>query len=164
MQVLIFKHCCIQNVCTHVYKNAGQEDFSIAAFQSLRMPLCVQTHKYTFIHTLGRVCIPANYTIVSLAFGSQIAQIHISMQTHDCLHTVLTRQIILVCDNILHLFIDHDLHYSFFVTNMVQYFVWNVCCYRSRCSFLSLKYSSSNIFKISEHSKGLESRRWRNTT
>ena len=66
---------------------AGQEDFSIAAFQSLRMPLCVQTHKYTFIHTLGRVCIPANSMIVSLAFGSQIAQIHISMQT--CLQTCL---------------------------------------------------------------------------
>ena len=52
---------------------AGPQDFSIAAFQSLRMPLCVWTHKYTFIHTLGRVCTPANSTIVFLAFGSQIA-------------------------------------------------------------------------------------------
>jgi len=118
---------------------AGPQDFSIDAFQSLRMSLCVQTHKYTFIHTLGRVCIPANSTIVSLAFDSQIAQIHISMQTHACLHTVLSRQIIFVCDNILHLVIDLDLHYSFFVTNMVQHFVLNVCGYRSRCSFLSLK-------------------------
>jgi len=118
---------------------AGPQDFSIAAFQSLRMPLCVWTHKYTFIHTLGRVYIKANSTIVSLAFGSQIAQIHISMQTHACLHTVLSRQIIFVCDNILHLSLDLDLHYSFGVTNMVQYFVLNVCCYRSRCSFLSLK-------------------------
>ena len=66
---------------------AGPQDFSIAAFQSLRMPLCVQTHKYTFIHTLGRVYIKANSTIVSLSFGSHIAQIHISMQT--CMQTCL---------------------------------------------------------------------------
>ena len=119
-------------------------------FESLRMPLCVKKHKYTTIHTLGRVCIPANSTIISLAFGLQIAQIHIAMQTYACLHTVLSRQTICVCDNILHLFFDLDLYHSFVVTNMVQYFGLNVCRSQSRYSFLSLKKSSSIIFNILE--------------
>jgi hypothetical protein len=102
---------------------AGPHRFSIADFQALCMPLCVQKNQCTTIHTLERVCIPANSTIVFLAFGLQIAPIQISMQTYACSRTFLSRHTIRVRDNILHLFLDLYL-YPFVVTNMVQYFIW----------------------------------------